>query len=37
MTPTVNRCGSVAEAIQKLFTLEDISLFNSSRMVATHE
>jgi hypothetical protein len=35
MTPTVNRCGSTAEAIQRLFTLQDISLLHYNRMAAS--
>jgi len=36
MTPTVNRCGSIAEATQRLFTLQDISLLHYNRMAASH-
>jgi len=36
MTPTVNRCGSTAEATQRLFTLQDISLLHYNRMAASH-
>jgi len=35
MTPTVNRCGSNAEATQRLFTLQDISLLHYNRMAAS--
>jgi len=36
MTPTVNRCGSIAGAIQRLFTLQDISSLHYNRMAASH-